>query len=44
MEAAYWFNNGTFIEFYLREVSKLNEDGSRGISAVVAAQQQLSAD
>ena len=44
MEAAYWFNNCTFIKFYLREVSRLNEDGSRCISAVVAALQQLSAD
>ena len=44
MEAPYWLSNGTFIELYPMGVSKLNEDGSRGIFAVVADQQQLSAD
>ena len=42
MKAAFWRNNGTFMEYYLRDVSRLNEDGSRGISSVVAAQQTLS--
>ena len=42
MEAAYWKSQGTFIEFYLRDVSRLREDGSRGIQSLVAAQNVLS--
>ena len=42
MDAAYWFNQGTFLDFYLRDVSRLNDDGSRGISSAVVAQQVLS--
>ena len=42
MDAAYWHSRATFIQFYLREVSRLNQDGSRGISSVVVAQQAIS--
>ena len=42
MEAAFWKSQGTFIEFYLRDVSRLREDGSRGIQSLVAAQSVLS--
>ena len=42
LDAAYWRNPGTFIHFYLRDVSRLREDGSRGISSAVVAQQTLS--
>ena len=41
MEAAFWRSQGTFIEFYLRDVSRLREDGSRGIQSLVAAQSVL---
>ena len=41
MDAAYWYNNGTFLDFYLRDTSRLNEDGSRGISSAVVAQQAI---
>ena len=40
MEAAYWFSEATFLHFYLRDVSHVKEDGSRGLS-LVAAQQVL---
>ena len=40
MEAAYWFGRPTFFQFYLRDVSRTNMDGSHGIS-LVAAQQVL---
>ena len=40
MEAAYWFGRPTFFQFYLRDVSHTNMDGSHGIS-LVAAQQIL---
>ena len=43
MEAAYWRSPGTFIHFYLRDVSRLREDGSRGIASAVVAQQTISA-
>ena len=42
MDAAYWLISGTFIQFYLREVSRLNQDCSCGISSVVVAQQAIS--
>ena len=42
MDAAYWRNRGTFIQHYLRDVSRLNEDGSRGIASVVVAQRAFS--
>ena len=38
MEAAYWFNEATFIHFYLRDVAHIKEDGSRGLSLVAAQQ------
>ena len=43
MDAAYWRSPGTFIHFYLRDVSWLREDGSRGIASAVVAQQTISA-
>ena len=42
MEAAFWKSQGTFIDFYLRDVSRLREDGARGIQSLVAAQSVLS--
>ena len=42
LDAAFWRNPGTFLEFYLRDVSRLNEDGSRGIASAVVAQQAIS--
>ena len=41
-DAAYWFNQGTFIDFYLRVISRINGDNSRGIASVVVAQQPIS--
>ena len=43
MDAAYWRSPGTFIHYYLRDVSRLREDGSRGIASAVVAQQSISA-
>ena len=43
MDAAYWRSPGTFIHFYLRDVSRLREDRSRGIASAVVAQQSISA-
>ena len=43
MDAAYWMSPGTFIHFYLWDVSRLREDGSRGIASAVVAQQSISA-
>ena len=43
MDAAYWRSPGTFLHFYLRDVSRLQEDGSRGIASAVVAQQSISA-
>ena len=43
LDAAYWRSEGTFSHFYLRDVSRLRENGSRGIGSVVAAHQRLSA-
>ena len=42
LESAFWKSQGTFIDFYLRDVSRLREDGSRGIQSLVAAQSVLS--
>ena len=42
LDAAYWFNQGTFIDHYLRDVSRVNSDNSRGIASVVVAQQAIS--
>ena len=38
MEAAYWFSETTFLNFYLRDFSHEKEDGARGISLVAAQQ------
>ncbi|XP_076459331.1 uncharacterized protein LOC143292702 [Babylonia areolata] len=38
MDAAYWKNPATFNDFYLRDVARLWDDGSRGIASVVVAQ------
>ena len=43
LDAAYWRSNGVFIDFYLRDTSRLLSDGTRGIGSVVVAQQALSA-
>ena len=46
MNAAHWRSPGTFIHFYLiklRDVSRLREDGSRGVASAVVAQQTISA-
>ena len=43
MDAAYWRSPGTFIHFYLWDMSRLREDGSRGIASAVVAQQSISA-
>eukprot|EP00745_Piridium_sociabile_P014347 TRINITY_DN2118_c0_g1_i2.p1 TRINITY_DN2118_c0_g1~~TRINITY_DN2118_c0_g1_i2.p1 ORF type:complete len:1001 (-),score=88.55 TRINITY_DN2118_c0_g1_i2:57-3059(-) len=43
LDAAYWKSPGTFIDYYLRDVSRLREDGSWGIASVVVAQQAISA-
>ena len=42
MEAAYWRFPGTFIQFYLRDMSRLWEDGSCGVAFAVVAQQAVS--
>ena len=42
LESAFLKSQGTFIEFYLRDVSRLREDGSRGFQSLIAAQSVLS--
>ena len=42
LEASFWRSRNSFIEFYLRDIECLRQDGSRGISSVVAAQRQVS--
>ena len=42
LDASFWRSRNSFIEFYLRDVEGLRQDGSRGISSVVAAQRQVS--
>ena len=42
MEAAYWRSQATFIQFYLRDVSRLRDDGSHGVASAVVAQQAVS--
>ena len=39
LAAAYWRSESPFINFYLRDVSLRREDGTRGVSSFVAAQQ-----
>ena len=41
LDTAYWRSQGTFIEFYLRDISRLRTDGSRGISSLVVAQHAI---
>ena len=41
LDAAYWRSKNRFIEFYLRDVARSNEDGTQGIASVVAAQAAL---
>ena len=43
LQAAYWRSHATFIQHYLRNVSHLKGDGSKGISSVVVAQRAVSA-
>ena len=43
IDAAYWRSPGTFIHLYIRDVSRLGEDGFRGIASAVVAQQSMSA-
>lgn len=38
MQTAYWRSPDVFIEFYLRDVARVMEDGSWGLPSVVAAQ------
>ena len=42
LEAAYWRSKNVFIRHYLRRVSHLKGDGSRGVSAVAVAQKIIS--
>ncbi|KAL8584959.1 hypothetical protein ACOMHN_043595 [Nucella lapillus] len=43
LDAVYWRSPGTFIQYYLRGVSRLHDDGSRGIASAVVAQHPISA-
>ena len=42
MEAAYWRSPATFIQFYLRDVSRVRDDGSHRVASAVVAQQAVS--
>ena len=42
LEAAYWRSEATFIQFYLRDVRRLRQDGSFGVASAVVAQSVLS--
>ena len=42
LEASFWRSRNSFIEFYLRDIEALRQDGSHGIASVVAAQRQVS--
>ena len=42
LNAAYWKSESTFINHYLRHVSRLRQDGCKGISSAVVAQQRIS--
>ena len=42
-EAAFWKGENTFSSFYLRDVSRLAEDGSRGMSSLAVSQTTVSA-
>ena len=41
LDAAYWRSPSTFIDFYLRDVSRTNGEGVHGISSVVVAQHPI---
>ena len=41
LDAAYWKSEDTFINFYLRDISRLNEENVGGISSVVVAQHSI---
>ena len=43
LDAAYWRSEDPFINFYLRDVARLREDGSHGIASAVVAQHCISA-
>ena len=43
LDAAYWKSENTFINFYLRDISRLNEENVGGISSVVVAQHSITA-
>ena len=42
MEAVYWWSPGTFIQFYLGDMSHLRDDGFSGVACAVVAQQTVS--
>ncbi|XP_070197976.1 uncharacterized protein [Littorina saxatilis] len=42
LTTAYWRSEDVFINFYLRDVTALRQDGSRGLPALIAAGQFLS--
>ena len=42
MQSSVLESQGAFAEFYLRDVSRLREDGSRGIQSLVVAQSVIS--
>ena len=42
LEAAFWKSDATFIHHYLRDTSRLRQDGSRGIGTMVSSQRVLS--
>ena len=42
LDAAFWRSEVPFIRHYLRDVSRLREDGSRGIASISVCQQRLS--
>ena len=41
LDAAYWRSPNTFIDFYLRDVSRTNGEGAHGIASVVVAQHPI---
>ena len=41
LEAAYWRNEATFLNFYLRDVRRRRADGAFGVAAAVVAQSAL---
>ena len=41
LQAAYWRSESPFISYYLRDVRSTREDGTHGVSSVVAAGQRI---